>query len=110
METTTAKETRFDTMYPDLTLSDHELMHLYMTSVWGFAEELWVYEQYIGKLKYPERYRRQALRRFYRHVQRLRTCEAEGHDWEEDGYFNPERGYIGVTCRRCNAYSFQRLF
>lgn len=110
METTTAKEKRFDTMYPDLTLSDHELMHLYMTSVRGVAQEIWAYEQYIGKLKYPERYKRQALRRFYRHVQRLRTCEAEGHDWEEEASVDPNHGYVNMTCRRCNAYDCQRIF
>ena len=109
MNTTTEKKW-FDPMHPDLTLSDHELMHLYTTNVYGVAQEIWAYEQYIGKLKYPERYRRQAMRRFYRHVQRLRTCEAEGHDWEEDAYCNPERGYIGMTCRRCNAYDCQGIF
>ena len=109
MNTTTEKQ-KFDPLYPDLTLSDHELIHLYATNVWGVAHEVWMYEQYIGKLKYPERYRRQAMRRYYRHVQTLRTCETEGHDWEEEASVDPNHGYVSMSCRRCGAYHCERVF
>lgn len=48
----------------------------------------------------------------YRTFWRLRVCYCnwQGHDWEENGYANPDSGAIVMDCKRCGYHVSHTLY